>query len=320
MLTATNDELDYFAGQIDGDGKVIIGKNQNLVVGIDKAKKAYMVLEEAKRLFQGQIYKKCDATDKSQEQHQYVVNSVDAYEVVCAIKDRSWVKRKQLQTASTFDMTLKVSVIAEKDDKIMTHRSITACAAYFGVHEQRIRRLLAKVDPQIDDWCLRLVRQDQAAVKASRDAVDQELRRLKHVPHDPITAPLTFAYIAGFFDAEGSISFMTLATWKISIPQQHPEILYALQRQFGGNVFVSKKTNAAAWTLYARLARPLLESILPYLREKREQVEIILKFDPKKDDANEIRDRLSLLKGNVTPQRKPLGLYVRPSRKPLAAS
>ena len=55
---------------------------------------------------------------------------------------------------------------------------------------------------------------------------------------------------------------------------------------------------------YSRLARPLLESILPYLREQREQVEIILKFDPKVDDANEVRDRLSLLKGNVTPERK----------------
>ena len=51
------------------------------------------------------------------------------------------------------------------------------------------------------------------------------------------------------------------------------------------------------------------------LREKCEQVEIILKFDPKTDDANDVRDRLSLLKGNVTPERKPLGTYVRPSRR-----
>ena len=315
MLTATNEELDYFSGNIDGDGKVLVGNNQNLLVGLDKAKKAYMVLEEAKRLFKGYIYKKCNETETSQEQHQYVVNSTDAFELICAIKERTWVKRKQFQVASTFDMTLKVSVIAEKDQEVMTHRSITACARYFGVGEQRIRRLLATVDPQIDDWCLTLVRQDQAAVKASRDAVDKELRRLKDIPHEPITNTLSFAYVAGFFDAEGCISFQSLSTWKISVPQEHPEILYALKRQFGGSVFVSKNENTAAWTLYARLARPLLDNILPYLREKREQVEIILKFDPKTDDANEVRDRLSLLKGNVTPERKPLGTYVRPSRR-----
>ncbi len=57
-----------------------------------------------------------------------------------------------------------------------------------------------------------------------------------------------------------------------------------------------------------------LESEKAWL-EKHEQVEIILKFDPKTDDANEVRDRLSLLKGNVTPQRKPLGTYIRPSRR-----
>jgi hypothetical protein len=183
-----------------------------------------------------------------------------------------------------------------------------------------VRKILAKSDPQIDDWCLTLVRQDQTAVKATRDAVDKELRRLKDEPHDPITETLSYPYVAGFFDAEASISIYSLTDWKISIPQEHPEILFAMQRQFGGNVFVSKKINAAKWTLYSRLARPLLENVLPYLREKREQVEIILKFDPKTDDANEVRDRLSLLKGNVTPERKPLGTYVRPSRRQPQAS
>ena len=83
--------------------------------------------------------------------------------------------------------------------------------------------------------------------------------------------------------------------------------------------FSCRKILMLPLTLYASLARPLLENILPYLREKREQAEkqaeIILKFDPKTDDANEVRDRLSLLKGNVTPRRKPLGTYVRASRR-----
>ena len=315
MPTATNEELDYFSGNIDGDGKVLVGNNHNLVVGLDKAKKAYMVLEEAKKLFKGNVYKKCNETKTSQEQHQYIINGTDAFELICAIKDRTWVKRKQFQVASTFDMTLKVSVIAEKDEEIVTHSSITACAKHFHTTESRIRKLLAKVDPQIDDWSLTLVRQDQAAVKASRDAIDKELRRLKDEPHDPITETLSFPYVAGFFDAEASISIYSLTDWKIGIPQEHPEILFALQRQFGGNVFVSKTTNTAAWTLYSRLARPLLENMLPYLREKRQQVEIILKFDPNTDDANEVRDRLSLLKGNVTPERKPLTRRIYPSRR-----
>ena len=313
--TQTEQELDYFAGNADGDGNLGVGNNHNLFFGLDKARKSIGVLHEGRNLFGGNVYLKKKETETIQALYNLVLNGPEAHAFICAVKDRTWVKRKQFQVASTFDMTLKVSVIAEKDEDIVTHRSITACARYFNTTESRVRKLLAKVDPQIDDWCLTLVRQDQTAVKASRDAVDKELRRLKDVPHEPITNTLSFAYVAGFFDAEGSISFQSLSTWKISVPQEHPEILFALQRQFGGSVFVSKKDNGAAWTLYARLARPLLENILLYLREKREQVEIILKFDPKTDDANEVRDRLSLLKGNVTPERKPLTRRVRSGRR-----
>ena len=311
----TDTELDYFAANFDGDGHVVVGSNQCLAVGIDKAEKSKAVLIEAQKLFGGNIYKKRDKTETSQTQFVWIAYGPQAFEFVLLVKNKSYVKRQQLRVANTFDMTLKVSVIAQKDDKIITHRSITACARSFDTTERRMRIILTGHNPELNGWSLTLVRQDQAAVKASRDAVDKELRRLKDEPHDPITETLSFAYVAGFFDAEGSISFQSLSTWKISVPQEHPEILFALQRQFGGSVFVSKKDNGAAWTLYARLARPLLENILPYLREKREQAEIILKFDPKTDDANEVRDRLSLLKGNVTPERKPLQKYVRPSKR-----
>jgi hypothetical protein len=47
--------------------------------------------------------------------------------------------------------------------------------------------------------------------------------------------------------------------------------------------------------LYASKARAMLESILPYLREKREQVVLILTFDPKIHEAKEFRERLSAL-------------------------
>ena len=311
----TEEELEYFAGNFDGDGHVVVGQNQCLTAGIDKAEKSKAVLIEAQRLFGGNIYKKREKSKTAQANFVWLVNGPRAFDFITSIKDRCVVKKKQLQVASTFDMTLKVSVTAEKDEEIVTHRSITACARYFNTTESRVRKLLAKVDPQIDDWSLTLVRQDQAAVKASRDAVDKELRRLKDDPHDPITETLSFAYVAGFFDSEGTITIYSLTSWKISIPQEHVEILIALKRQFGGSVFISKKEQACKWNLYASLARPLLENILPYLREKREQVEIILKFDPKTDDANEVRDRLSLLKGNVTPERKPLGTYVRPNRR-----
>jgi hypothetical protein len=100
--------------------------------------------------------------------------------------------------------------------------------------------LYVSTDSCVNTTVLQYTPKDISTVKASREAIDNELRRLKKEPHDPITEPLSLAYVAGFFDAEGSVTIFCLTNRKIRIQQRNPEILYALKRQFGGSVFVSK--------------------------------------------------------------------------------
>ena len=127
----------------------------------------------------------------------------------------------------------------------------------------------------------------------------QQLQRLKHVPHDIVTELLSFAYCSGLFDSEGCVSILGPNSWKIGVLQSNPEILYALQRQFGGSIFISKKTaNRCNWQLYFKGATPFLQGCLPYLIEKKKQAELVLPME--KDGGAALKKILRSLKGNYT--------------------
>lgn len=65
---------------------------------------------------------------------------------------------------------------------------------------------------------------------------------------------------------QGCISILGPNSWKIGLPQGFPEVLYALRKQFGGSVFVSKKeAQKCNWQLYSKGATPFLQGCLPYL-------------------------------------------------------
>jgi hypothetical protein len=74
------------------------------------------------------------------------------------------VKREQFRVASTFDVTLRLWVVAERDGQSTTHRSVQACVDFFKVHHARIRRALQKANPTVfDGLSLQFFKQDQAA-------------------------------------------------------------------------------------------------------------------------------------------------------------
>lgn len=97
---------------------------------------------------------------------------------------------------------------------------------------------------------------------------------------------------------QGWISILGPNSWKIGVGQDFTEILYALTRQFGGSVFVSKKeAQKRNWQLYAKGATPFLQGCLPYLKEKK-QAELTLELE--KDGVMELKKILRELKGNYT--------------------
>ena len=301
--TYTPEFLQYVAGNFDGDGCVVVGTNECLSLGVDKAEKSMSVLKMLKENFGGNIYCKKKKTATTQAKYEWKVNGRQAYRVIELIKDYTHIKRQQLEVAYTFDMDYRVTVYATRDGLERKFESNTAAAKAFGRSESQMRRELWYYNACIDGWKFRVVRRDaamKAAVTAQRKGVDLELRRLKHVPHNPIQGSLIVEYLSGLFDSEGCISVTSATLWKCAIPQGHSNILFALKRQFGGNVFVSKKTaNRGCWTLYRIPGKPFLESIRPMLLEKGKQVDLVLKMT---DDGARVNYELRKLKGNYTPK------------------
>lgn len=298
MDTLPSHVLDYAAGNMDGDGCIIVGQHQCLTVALDKAQKSMNVLEFFKDNFGGNIYNKRTATEKSQSLHDWRLNGPKAFELINALKDRSYIKREQFQVAATFDMSYKLKIVAVKGDEVAEFLTETACMKTLGISVKHVRRLYGTSET-CKGWSLTKVYQDKAAVSAQRTGVDNELRRLKQVAHPPITVQLPFAYCAGLFDAEGCVSIYNRSSWKIEVSQGYPEILFALKRQFGGSVFVSQKTaRRCNWQLYSGAGRHFLQGILPFLIEKKRQVELVLNMDP--GSGEEVKKLLRELKGNYT--------------------
>ncbi len=105
---------------------------------------------------------------------------------------------------------------------------------------------------------------------------------------------ITPAYIAGFFDGEGSITIHENCrpsprgkspnhTLQISIGNTDPTILVLIHKQFGGSFSERKVTKPNhrrffQWTVRAAAAKPFLEAIEPFVVMKKKQVQTALEF------------------------------------------
>lgn len=92
------------------------------------------------------------------------------------------------------------------------------------------------------------------------------------------------AYVAGLLDGEGCISITTRSGghWPSVGLEIAREAITAVVTRFGGTVQIRKRQNPKAavqatvnWRSNAA-TKPLLEAVLPYIRVKREQAEIVL--------------------------------------------
>lgn len=122
----------------------------------------------------------------------------------------------------------------------------------------------------------------------------------------------TLAYLAGFFDGEGSINittrkrkhFSTEHTLTIAIGQKDGKTIDWIIDNLGGNVSIVKRDGSYFWYCSNRRAYEILKVITPFLKYKRPQAELALKFydersnlENKKVTANELDRREQIRQG-----------------------
>lgn len=97
------------------------------------------------------------------------------------------------------------------------------------------------------------------------------------------------AYVAGFFDGEGSISIKnpgknTSYRICISIAQKRPEPLFMIQARWGGSLN-KRDNNISTLLMFSKKAVSFISDIYPYLVVKRKQAEIAIKFQEGKKNT-----------------------------------
>jgi hypothetical protein len=135
------------------------------------------------------------------------------------------------------------------------------------------------------------------AKKQARD----DLKKLKHIEHDPISEEInpTDAYFAGFSDGEITLDVHGKNSQHHTISQSYRPICDAFERRFGGTIRWSIPPNSVfVWTIYT-FADKFLKTIAPYIVGKKAQVDLILGM--KIGQAADIHCALRELKGNIGP-------------------
>lgn len=91
------------------------------------------------------------------------------------------------------------------------------------------------------------------------------------------------AYAAGFFDGEGSVGISynrgTNFQLRVRIPQKYKSFpLHFIKDRWAGNVRKRDKGTCLSWQASCRMALIFLYDVRPYLKVKKEQVELAIRF------------------------------------------
>ena len=93
--------------------------------------------------------------------------------------------------------------------------------------------------------------------------------------------PIDLAYVAGYMDGEGCFR-ANKGNLAISITNTYPHILNDIQQLFGGRVHMKKRQGNGRTTfsfdIYGESAREMARLLLPHLKEKKAQAELVLEL------------------------------------------
>lgn len=110
------------------------------------------------------------------------------------------------------------------------------------------------------------------------------------------------AYFAGFFDGEGTIVLnrgfshhgRPKYTLSVKVANTDPEIIYEMKTIWGGSVHLKIKERthhkqAYFWNVGCTNARKFLRDVMPYLKLKKKQAIIALRFGSVQSEVNRLR-------------------------------
>lgn len=96
--------------------------------------------------------------------------------------------------------------------------------------------------------------------------------------------PTDLAYLAGYMDGEGCFR-ANKGSIEVQVKNTYPHVLYLMQKLFGGAVSVESRSRLVAnhrtafcFAIYGDSARSMVNLLLPYLKEKKAQAEIVLQL------------------------------------------
>ena len=104
----------------------------------------------------------------------------------------------------------------------------------------------------------------------------------------PIMNKLTASYLAGIIDGEGCLDIRKMKndrryySARLRVGMVDKEFIEWLRNSFGGSIYCRKQNGnnrtSYTWQVDAKMTMKILEKIYPYLRLKKKQAEIVMKF------------------------------------------
>lgn len=288
------------AGHLEGDGSVSIILPSEcrrhlgfVLVRVDKTIKNPEMLHWFREKFGGKIYNFRELSTERSNNSDTLTWKLEHHAEVELCKQlvpHAHIKAREFDMAGRLPIdAVRRSALCPvrlvKGDEVRNFESHTAAGLALGRDPNAVRSAL-KRGGLCAGW---RVEEDRLFTRSQlKQMIEQmywSLRLMKQLPDDPVSKPLTLPYVAGLFDAEGSISISGNNGATVSISRKDPAIRIALQHQFGG------RSHGIGWYVNGSW-REFLELIAPYSIEKRKQIELVLSMDGNGQEIKTLIDPL----------------------------
>ena len=276
----TLDAVHYAAGLTDADGCFNVQVRPQLVslqFTMSQSLKGIEALIYLYDILGGSILLQLPGDAKNQRAYSWVLNGQDAFNYVALIAPHLLLKKREALRFLDFPTdNLHIIPIIAKHTKTATtleFKTLKDCQTHFGKH------LAFQKREQIywQDWIIQksLSKDEVDNIRSERLQIAKDLQKFKKETHDDIdasTKPNT-AYLAGFFDGDGTIDTFGKFGQHHQVTQKSIAICNLYKRLFGGTV--GKHDCGFAWNIYDGAAE-FLEEMSPFIIGKKRQVDLVL--------------------------------------------